>query len=425
MATKSPEACAGLRLLLRGLPPAIYGAVVGTNLQRSGCVSCGIGPHSTNECPVLGALAEEKAARLYRRWAALVGDELLVFSRSFSTQAYVDGAAVRLRNRNDLPKRRPHRMNASKPGNDSWPIPTRKPPVLTDPLLPDPPPPATHVPSLQPPKLAALSRRPILPSLPPPTILLSSTAASLPRQQPPVQQSSQMRARPKAAETPKSKERVVSPNTHSLPFHRDSSQKCGPFDHSDPTVSQDLCAMPLEDNWEENNVHLDAALLDSLSRLSQDVEMLRARVVGQRRSREFTPGSTGATRTKFVCVEDSPPPAPLNFNAEASSSSSSSASSSSSSSSASSSVSASSSASGSSSLSSPLSTSNTESETPSAEYETWDLDRYIKARHLSARQRFWQMASEAAKGRMVQALYGQPSGTPATIQARENGWIPL
>ena len=148
METRAPESCRHLRSLLRGLPSAVYHAVTGTSLQRSGCVHCGIGPHSTNDCPVLGAGAEAKAARLYRRWAGLIGDELLVFSRSSSSQAYVDGAALRLNSRNDLPKRPPRRMKAITASVVANSIPVKKPPQLSDPILPDPPPP------VQPPKPA-------------------------------------------------------------------------------------------------------------------------------------------------------------------------------------------------------------------------------------------------------------------------------
>ena len=151
--------------------------------------------------------------------------------------------------------------------------------------------------------------------------------------------------------------------------------------------------LPPDSEWDNNNVHMDdAALLASLSRLSQDVAMLQARLVGQRRSREFTPSSAEPERNKFLCVENSPPPQPLVFLTDISET--------------------------------PLSGSAPIA-LPSAEYEDWDLDRYVQARQFPARQRFWQQASESTKQRMVLALYGQPSGTPATVQARENGWIPL
>ena len=115
---------------------------------------------------------------------------------------------------------------------------------------------------------------------------------------------------------------------------------------------------------------------------------MKARLVGYRRGRDFTPNSTEPNRNKFVCVEDSPAPQPLNFCIEGASSS-------------------------------------TTTETTLSDHDTWTLERYVQARQFSARQRFWQAASEAAKQRMVLALYAQPSGSAVTVQARENGWIPL
>ena len=158
-------------------------------------------------------------------------------------------------------------------------------------------------------------------------------------------------------------------------------------------VSQDLNDLTLDTEWENDNVHLDdALLLAAFAQLSQDVQMLQARIVGSRRSREFTPGSAVQNRTKFLCVEHTPPEI-LNFSDETASL-----------------------------LNAAADGSHSSS---SVEYEDWDVDRDIQARHVSARQRFWQFASEEAKQRMVRELYAQPAGTPATIQARENGWIPM
>ena len=133
-------------------------------------------------------------------------------------------------------------------------------------------------------------------------------------------------------------------------------------------------------NWEDDNTHLDdAAILCSIAKISRDVEMLQASVLGNRRSREFTPGSADRNRPdKFIRIEETPA-RPLDFS---------------------------------------------QSMDLSAEYENWDVERYIQARHFSARHRFWQLASNPAKEKMVRALYDQPAGTHATIQARENGWIP-
>ena len=390
MEARSPEACYCLRKLLRGLPSAVYRAVIGTNLQRSGCVHCGIGPHSTNECPILGSTAEEKADRLYRRWAALIGDELLIFSRSLSTEAYAEGAGLRLSNRNDLPKRRPRRMATTQPSGSASVIPVKKPPVVTDPILPDPAAHATPTVSSQTPKPSPRMSHPLSQPIVPVSILRRDQAPN-----PSTNIQPKLMAAPVAIRAPKSKakEQVAGSQSEAV-----TQNHATPRDNrnngylaaasSEMVVSQDLQELPPDSEWEQCNTHLDdAALLLSISRISQDVEMIKARLVGHRRSRELTPSSAQHDRAKFVCVEHSPSPQQLDFRTEATAASSSSS--------------------------------------VQTEYESWDLERYVQARQLCARQRFWQCASEAAKGRMVQALYGQPAGTPATIQARENGWIPV
>ena len=131
MSVRFPEACRTLRRMLRGLPSAIYHIVTASNLQMSGCVHCGIGPHCTNDCPFLDKeVAESKAAALYRRWSALIGEELLIFSRSSTTAAYAEAATIRFSNRSDVPSRPPRRMkrNAGEV----------KQPMVLDPILPTP-----------------------------------------------------------------------------------------------------------------------------------------------------------------------------------------------------------------------------------------------------------------------------------------------
>ena len=172
-------------------------------------------------------------------------------------------------------------------------------------------------------------------------------------------------------------------------------------DGSLPVISQDLNDLPSQNQWEDDNTHMDdVALLCSIAKLSRDVEMLQASLVGNRRGREFTPGSAERERPdKFIRIEETPA-RPLVFSPTAAAASSS-------------------------STSSSNEIASQPPRDPNEEYDNWDVERYVQARHFSARQRFWQQASVAAKEKMVRELYNQPAGTPATIQARENGWIPV
>ena len=215
-------------------------------------------------------------------------------------------------------------------------------------------------------------------------------------------------------------------------------------------ISQDLAHLDADNHWEDDNTHLDdEALLMSLSRVQRDVEMIQAKLLGNRRSRQFTPGSASPNRSKFLCVDQSPPHM-LDFSAVATGTSSNNpiipdsakASSSSSAPSAAappptamqSAVAASAvppDAPPAAGVAEPpadaslRSTSASQLPMPTDEYDSWNAERYIQARQFSARERFWQTASLETKARMVRELYAQEAGTPATIQARENGWIPM
>ena len=395
MSLRLPEACSGLRRLLRGLPSAVYHVVTATNLQRSGCIHCGIGEHSTYDCPFLDKdVADRKAEALYRRWVSLVAEELLIFSRC-STTAYVDAAHIRFANRPDLPVRRPRRIQRVCIAGSSVRVVPRQPPEIQEPLLPTPV--ANKLPE----------RSQFQAAKPKPSANLPISAIS--------------QAKPKPASTnggpgcgvskapiapPKAKAKSPARDVARVRFVQDPpNADVLPVDSASQMVSQDLNALPPQQLWEDDNTYMDdAALLCSIARISRDVEMLQASLIGNRRRRDFTPGSADRDRPdKFIRVDETPSRC-LNFLPAIANSSSSSAGSSSASS-------------ASSDAGSPLSAAN-------ADYENWDVERYVQARHLSARQRFWQQASDAAKTKMVRGLYDQPAGTPATIQARENGWIP-
>ena len=61
----------------------------------------------------------------------------------------------------------------------------------------------------------------------------------------------------------------------------------------------------------------------------------------------------------------------------------------------------------------------------SSQYELWDVARYKRAKTLRARGHFWENASAEAKQRMIDALLAEPTMAPATVQARQKGWIPF
>ena len=61
----------------------------------------------------------------------------------------------------------------------------------------------------------------------------------------------------------------------------------------------------------------------------------------------------------------------------------------------------------------------------SPEYELWDLARYKRAKTVRARGHFWEKASVEVKRRMIDALLAEPAMSPATVQARQKGWIPF
>ena len=391
MSVRLPEACSCLRRLLRGLPSAVFEIVTSTNLQRSGCVRCGIGDHSTYDCPLLDKeVAESKAGALYRRWVALIAEELLIFSRCATTGAYIDTARTRVANRSDLPPRPPRRIKRPVSTDTNGIIAgPKQPAAVLEPLLPTPA--IAEFPLRQ---VVNPKPQPIHPPAPygrqgqPPAIVgvANRNNAKVPIAPP----------KAKAKSPPRNTGRQGGSSDH-LPKHPPVQQ----VDGSLPVVSQDLNDLPSQNQWEDDNTHMDdVALLCSIAKLSRDVEMLQASLVGNRRGREFTPGSAERERPdKFIRIEETPA-RPLVFSPTAAAASSS-------------------------STSSSNEIASQPPRDPNEEYDNWDVERYVQARHFSARQRFWQQASVAAKEKMVRELYNQPAGTPATIQARENGWIPV
>ena len=79
-------------------------------------------------------------------------------------------------------------------------------------------------------------------------------------------------------------------------------------DSTSQMISEHSIALPPQQLWEDDNTYMDdAALLCSIARISRDVEMLQASLIGNRRRRDFTPGSADRDRPdKFIRVDETP-----------------------------------------------------------------------------------------------------------------------
>ena len=109
-----PEASFGLRVLFRGLPGVVRKAVFTSNLQRTGCIKCGVGPHSVYDCPHLNASeANELSLGLYKQWATVIGEELMLLGAASTSASYIETAIPRISARSNLPRRRPRTMKVA------------------------------------------------------------------------------------------------------------------------------------------------------------------------------------------------------------------------------------------------------------------------------------------------------------------------
>ena len=309
-----------------------------------------------------------------------------MFAKSSNSALYDEAARSRLANRSDLPKKPPRRQRIAADARLQGASNVGSNIRVSEPLLPTPKGVA------QIPSRASKPAHGYETQVRPPSPKPSLQATLTPRPHAP---KAAIAAPKSAAKSPQSSSQSQAVRGSAVASGLQASQAAASAVQVTP--SQDMMTLPSPSEWDKDNTHLDdVALLTSIQRLSQDVEMIRARLLGDRRSRQFTPES--ANRSKFIRV-NTPPPQPDFSSAAADSSSGSS--------------------NGSASSSSGIST-----ESPGAEYDSWDVERYVQARQFTARQRFWHFASTAAKEQMVRALYDQPAGSHATIQARENGWIP-
>ena len=127
---RNPDAASGLGKLPRSMPFVVREVLFQANLQHTGCLRCGIGPHHVLQCPHLGREeAGEMDQQAFRRWTVLIGEELLLYGSSSSVEAYKDGAQARMVSRKELPKRPPRLMRRDTPT-----IPQVSSPILPTPL---------------------------------------------------------------------------------------------------------------------------------------------------------------------------------------------------------------------------------------------------------------------------------------------------
>ena len=113
---RNPDAASGLGRLLRSVPVVVREVLYQANLQRTGCLRCGIGPHHVLQYP---HLRREEAGEIdqqaYKRWTVLIGEELMLYGSSSSVETYKEGARARMAARKDLPRRPPRLMRRDPP----------------------------------------------------------------------------------------------------------------------------------------------------------------------------------------------------------------------------------------------------------------------------------------------------------------------
>ena len=414
----------------------VWLCLTSSTLQRTGCLKCGIGPHHAFQCPHLSheeAVDLESAA--YRRWVVLIGEDLMMFGACSSIDAYEQSAKARMAARKDLPQRPPRYMKknaVAAPLPDRHQLPTAQQAMLIDsPILRTP---SHNSVSLLPPAIPSILARVQQPlsgsasiSKPSPkqsTFSLLSTEkpnVTKPRRTPSQAADDQDKFRlvgngakfatPQHAA--KSAAQTVStkfPETATSCPSAESSCYASNVPGEHISVDNLEAAFNSQESWDANNVRLDDALT-ALSQLSQqvtrltgDLEMMKARTIGDRRSRPFTPGSSDRSAKIAREASNAEGGQALQF-ADGSTQQ----------------------------ILEGMSGDSTgsgegdgsEVSEASPEYELWDLARYKRAKTVRARGHFWEKASVEVKRRMIDALLAEPAMSPATVQARQKGWIPF
>ena len=387
------EAFTGLRLFLRGLPAPVHQAVFLYGMQRSGCLRCGLCSHSIYDCPhVKGnvALVCDMDGKAMRKWAAVAGQELLLFSAAASTTSYLEGVKARQASgviQRERPPRRVGQPTATAPASlcakpAAKPLPkARAVPAATHsskpatPALAKPPAPLPTPP---------LVRNPKSPS----RAFLSQIVAAKPPKVPPKASRVFAFAAPSTAVAT-----VPIEAPPATPPRQPVRSGYVVEDVDAPETSLQDWNLPPEEEWSVDNTALDRlpcrrGWTTAHSRVAGDLEM-PLRVSGRRR--RATPESSPQP-TKQLCRESRRVPGQLRPFPRVASSPSGGA-------------------------------EGAAAHSGTVDYEAWDVQRYKKAGTLEARGRFWQMASEAARERLTAELLKLPADTAALVQAKTKKWI--
>ena len=457
-----PEVASGLASLIRSLPAAVRQVVTSSTLQRTGCLKCGIGPHQVFQCPFLShneAADLERAA--YRRWTLLIGEELMMFGAGSSIAAYEEGAKARMAARNDLPRRPPRYMTkeaAAAPQPDRQTSSAQKAMVIDSPILPLP---SSSPISAVPPIVAAAASRPSSSYAPfsqplpkPATSNLRSMEISqnappskqfqlLKRVQAPNgQASSRLMHTPNLSSKVQARTMVMQADPTAAPAHQpiragtsaessnasaqrtirpacsaegSSAVRSGSSTSSAVSAGQASAVVVSDDfdtqeSWDANNERLDGAIAElaqlsqHITRLTGDLEMMKAHTIGERRSRPFTPGSSERPAKIQRDLSNAEHGQALEFAGDSTQQI----------------------------LegiagerSDGADDDGSDAAETTGQFESWDIARYKRAKTEKARGKFWDKASLEAKQRMTQSLLAEPDMSPVTVQARKKGWIPF
>ena len=442
----APEAVAGLRRLLGGLPLSIRSVVLRFNWQRSGCISCRRSDHSIYDCPYVAHERTEDIARdAFQRWCGLVGEELLLFASTSSASIYITASEerVKLRARPPFHFRRADNATGNRPqhqvGNSSAhnsepkqvPQPVdrnylqgiapmaakqsaanvrqRNAPKPSAPQLlqregtangkPNAPKPSagqslqravdgkpsTPKPSANPP----LQRQDV-PILPLPTLLPISKGllptppktSKLNQPKPVLFIGSKPAKSTAALAAGSSSSSAASPPMAASVV--DVATKT-PVNCKDAVLEADW-RVSAEDDWDVNRV-----AMDSHGRTAGDLAMAQAKLCGCRRGRPSSPNGS-PNPAKFICISDEQPEdGEQQFTG--------------------------------SQPSQDLADLSSQPSSRKIDYETWDLKRYQHAITVDARRRFWTFASEVRKRKLTAELLQLSPSSNTQKQAQTMGWL--
>ena len=384
----------------------------------------------------------ERAA--YRRWAMLIGEELMLFGASSSFNNYKESAIARMADRKDLPRRPPRYMksDAARHMPEQHQLPATNRASAVDSIVLPLPHTVAVLQQMAPlvlsrPECSSAAVKPAakqaasssqhsaplseIPNAAEPGAKSAAAQSRSAKPQAPLDatkgkqvQQSALPAAQKSPPSPQKARTAAIQSTHSRSSPRAiASSSAGASSNSPPRQAvSDVSNLDFDtqESWDANNVRLDTAiaalsqLSQQVTRLAGDLEMIKASTIGDRRSRPFTPGSTerpakiardarsteGGQALQFAGTSTQQMLEGLTGESSSSGDGD-----------------------------------ESDVQEASGNYEQWDLARYKRAKTERARGRFWVNASEEAKQRLIEALLAEPALSPVTVQARQKGWIPF